>query len=108
MPSQGQAQGEQQPKKKKIFKKNVAFESTKQTYRAQVDTNVVSVALSTLNDGAPVHTGDAVLCTQCHAVFSHLSKVSSEATWQCEFCEHVQACDLFPQVCIIIGCVLVV
>jgi len=45
-----------------------------------------------------MHAGDAVACTECKAIASHLSKLqieeNQETKWQCEFCSKVNIVDL--------------
>ena len=93
---------------KKVFRRKVQFDTSKPqsvSHRAvcgsalfrwcclmlfclqQVDTNIVAVQLATLANGAAIHTGDYVLCSQCHAVLSAVSVVT-DGVWACEFCNH--------------------
>lgn len=58
--------------------------------------NIVSLKLSSLKDLVPIHTGDIITCV-CGAVLSAISKPSfgSDGTrWTCEFCNHVNVCDI--------------
>jgi len=45
-----------------------------------------------------MHAGDAVYCSECAAVASHLSKIQSEereeGKWQCEFCSKLNTVDI--------------
>lgn len=80
-----------------MFEHRIGTYEPSAAFRSQVDTNVVAIKLATLNDGAPIHTGDPLLCAQCRAVFSSVSKISDGGQWKCEFCGHDQPCDLSPQ-----------
>ena len=45
-----------------------------------------------------MHAGDAVYCSECGAIASHLSKIQSEESenskWQCEFCPNLNTVDI--------------
>ena len=86
------------PAKKAVFKRKVDFASgkSKQSHRAEIDTNVVSVRLSSLTDGTPIHTGDVLACTGCGALFSMLSKIEA-GLWVCEFCAISNPCELMKE-----------
>lgn len=70
----------------------------REEYR-QVDTNVFAVALGSLASDAHVLTGDPVLCSNCRAAFSNISRTTKpegkdSSVWNCEFCGHAQEIDL--------------
>eukprot|EP00048_Salpingoeca_helianthica_P014573 m.222372 g.222372 ORF g.222372 m.222372 type:complete len:765 (-) comp16017_c0_seq1:86-2380(-) len=68
--------------------------------RHEVDSNVVAFKCAQLASGAPIHTGDVVLCPGCQVALSSLSNiaVSPEGmTWTCEFCSIVTPLDLVPE-----------
>lgn len=48
-----------------------------------------------------MHTGDAIVCTSCSAILSHISKVtelpSGTKMWKCEFCYHNNEVDIMPE-----------
>ena len=48
---------------------------TGKRYR-RADTNIVSIKFSQLIAPSNMHTGDAVYCSSCNAVLSHLSKIT--------------------------------
>lgn len=45
-----------------------------------------------------MHAGDAVYCSECGAIASHLSKIQTEESkdskWQCEFCPNLNTVDI--------------
>ena len=65
----------------------------------QADTNVLTVQFDKLKEPSHMHTGDAIVCTQCQAVLSHLSHLvekpdDASKLWTCEFCSHTNTVDL--------------
>lgn len=52
----------------------------------KANTNVLAVDLSTLASDAELVAGDPYFCSACRAVFSSHSKLESNGTWLCEFC----------------------
>ena len=65
----------------------------KKKYRQRVDTNVVCVKLSTLQNRGCIATGDAIFCSNCGSALNYRSELTAQAsdaskqTWVCEFCE---------------------
>ena len=59
-------------------------------YEMIVDTNVVSLDLSSLKEAAVMATGDPIFCSNCSGAFSLYSRITelSETSqlWTCEFC----------------------
>lgn len=44
----------------------------------RADTNVVSVRFDTLKTPSTMHAGEAVRCTGCEAILSHISTIKSD------------------------------
>ena len=65
-------------------------ESAKTKFEMNVDTNVVSLDLSSLKEAVVMATGDPIFCKQCATAFNLYSRISevSEVSqiWECEFC----------------------
>ena len=68
----------------------VPVKEAKPKIELKVDTNVVSLNLTSLKEAVIVSTGDPILCHNCEAVFSMFSKLSeldeNRQVWLCEFC----------------------
>ncbi|KAJ8045691.1 Circularly permutated Ras protein 1 [Holothuria leucospilota] len=64
----------------------------------KTDGNIILVSLGTLENDPQIMTGDAVECSNCPAILSHVSEVGSgESTkrpWKCEFCDHQNEVDI--------------
>ncbi|KAJ8045692.1 Circularly permutated Ras protein 1 [Holothuria leucospilota] len=64
----------------------------------KTDGNIILVSLGTLENDPQIMTGDAVKCSNCPAILSHVSEVGSgESTkrpWKCEFCDHQNEVDM--------------
>ncbi|OMJ70059.1 hypothetical protein SteCoe_32061 [Stentor coeruleus] len=56
----------------------------------RIDTNVVSIELSSLKTAVIMATGDPVFCEQCKIAFNMYSRISEidefKQLWKCEFC----------------------
>lgn len=86
-----------QPEKKEeapVMPLSLAAGSTGKRYEQEVDTNVMALDLTILKDKTEIATGDAVVCTNCSAIFNIHSKLSkdlatNEQAWTCEFCSVV-------------------
>jgi hypothetical protein len=72
----------------------------------RADTNILSVRFDKLKEPSLMHTGDAVMCGHCQAVFSHLSVLTNQTgdqgddeskVWVCEFCSHSNTVDLMAE-----------
>ena len=72
----------------------------------RADTNILTVRFDKLKEPSLMHTGDAVICGHCPAVFSHLSVITNRngeqsddesRVWVCEFCSHSNAIDLMAE-----------
>ena len=59
-------------------------------FEMKVDTNVVSLDLSSLKEAGNIATGDPVFCSSCASAFNLYSRMSetsdSTQVWCCEFC----------------------
>lgn len=75
----------------------------KKRYKQRVDTNVVCVKLSTLQNRGFVATGDAVFCSSCASALSYKSVLVplegdvSRQVWTCEFCEVANEVSVDPE-----------
>ncbi|BFZ09174.1 hypothetical protein BsWGS_12213 [Bradybaena similaris] len=64
----------------------------------RADTNIVSVSFNTLLLPSNMHAGEPVICVNCHAVLSHISRVDmTSKVWQCEFCSAAAEVDIEPE-----------
>ena len=77
-------------------------EKGKKRYKQRVDTNVVCVKLSTLQNRGCVATGDAVFCSSCKGALSYKSVLvpvegDSKQIWTCEFCEVPNEVSVEPE-----------
>lgn len=63
----------------------------------RADTNIVSIKFNTLVMPSNMHTGDAVYCTSCRSILSHISEIKTEddsKVWTCEFCGERNVIDV--------------
>ena len=78
-------------------------DKVKKRYKQRVDTNVVCVKLSTLQNRGFVATGDAVFCSSCKSALSYKSVLvpldsdASRQVWTCEFCEVANEVSVEPE-----------
>lgn len=95
--------GHKPEKKKKTFKpvpkKKAQYslqsiDHQSNTYKHEVDTNILSLKLNFLKEKLAYATGDPYSCSQCRAIFNKFSKIEvvtvdgkDEQIWQCEFCK---------------------
>ncbi|CAI2385496.1 unnamed protein product [Moneuplotes crassus] len=77
--------------KKKAVKERINRQG--RVFKAEVDTNVMSIDLKVLKDDGNIASGDPVFCEGCRAVLNIHSKLnpsaepgSDESLWKCEFC----------------------
>lgn len=69
-------------------------ERKQRKYKKEVDTNVVDIKFSVLQDQGVLGTGDPLFCQVCQSVFNMYSQTSVEPRgegevqqiWICEFC----------------------
>jgi hypothetical protein len=84
-------------KKPKVAKERVNRQGRK--FKAEVDTNIMSIALKVLKEDAELASGDPIFCQKCNGVFNMYSKLTKPEVaegemdadsqiWNCEFCQH--------------------
>ncbi|CDW77368.1 type a von willebrand factor domain-containing protein [Stylonychia lemnae] len=74
----------------------------KRSYKHEVDTNVFSISLGCLKNGAELASGNPIYCENCQGIFNKFSIIAQENSlqvWNCEFCQHKNLVDMaFEQV----------
>jgi hypothetical protein len=64
----------------------------------KIDTNVVSLDLTSLKKEVVIATGDPIFCLNCKAIFNLYSGISEDEAgcqlWTCEFCSHLNPVDI--------------
>lgn len=64
------------------------------------DVNVVCICFSQLVSPANMHTGDPVRCSNCSAILSSISQVTTVSDgshqWCCDFCDYLNVVELHP------------
>lgn len=83
----------QQRAKRAKPKGKVDRDPHREMFRQKIDSNVVAIRMSCLQQAGQVATGDAVFCGSCQGALNVYSKLKptnqDEQSWTCEFCEHV-------------------
>mmetsp|Transcript_6738 Transcript_6738/g.12015 ORF Transcript_6738/g.12015 Transcript_6738/m.12015 type:complete len:734 (+) Transcript_6738:2743-4944(+) len=71
--------------------KRAIRDPNREMFKQKVDSNVVAIRMSCLQEAGQVATGDAVFCKQCQGALNIFSKLeqtdAGSQKWKCEFCE---------------------
>jgi hypothetical protein len=91
----------QPPQVKRGVKAKGQKDPNREMFRQKIDSNVVAIRMSCLQEAGQIATGDAVLCSSCRGALNVTSKLEqvSEAVqmWTCEFCEQVNEVYVEPE-----------